>query len=278
MPVSQGSAEAGGVPSAADIQERAVALLRDHRQDEAAAILAACRMVLDVTNTVAGDQGGGPYSVEVELAATPATALCLRDARDARTQAVRTALREVLPSHIWIDGIVVTGSESDAAGEPVVSTPALSNAPPTSAPHASLDLPQAATPAQGELGINQAVSTQDLQEWNGLRFRSHSEVCIARALERAGALFFPNARGRLGTTAKRENREPDFLVCHQGKWGILEVDGEPFHPPSRTVQDHARDRLFKAHGVRVVEHYDAELCRSAPDTVVQEFLRLLHDA
>jgi hypothetical protein len=25
--------------------------------------------------------------------------------------------------------------------------------------------------------------------------------------------------------------------------GILEVDGEPFHPPSRTTADHTRDRI-----------------------------------
>jgi hypothetical protein len=186
-------------------------------------------------------------------------------------------LREVLPSTIWIDGIVVTASEPDAASQPAESSTALSVATITSAPVVSPDLPDATTTAYDDPGMNQAVSTQALQEWNGLRFRSQSEVCIARALDRAGALFFPNAKGRLGAVAKRENREPDFLVCHQGKWGILEVDGEPFHPPSRTVHDHARDRLFKAHGVRVVEHYDAELCRSAPDTVVQEFLRLLHD-
>ena len=74
------------------------------------------------------------------------------------------------------------------------------------------------------------------------------------------------------------NREPDFLVCLGGKWGILEVDGEPFHPASRTVEDHERDRLFKQHGIRVVEHFDATKCYEAPQTVVKKFLEILKQA
>ena len=67
----------------------------------------------------------------------------------------------------------------------------------------------------------------------------------------------------------------DFLVCADGKWGILEVDGEPFHPPSRTVADHDRDRVFRLHGVRVVEHFEASECFNNPDQVVAKFLELL---
>jgi len=55
----------------------------------------------------------------------------------------------------------------------------------------------------------------------------------------------------------------------------LKVDGEPFHPPSRTVHDHTRDRLFKEHGIRVVEHFDASECFERPDDVVARFLKLL---
>ena len=80
--------------------------------------------------------------------------------------------------------------------------------------------------------------------WNNLNFRSESEVRIAQALDKLNILFFPNCKGRLGVASARENREADFLVCYKGEWGILEVDGEPFHPPSRTVADHTRDRLF----------------------------------
>ena len=111
--------------------------------------------------------------------------------------------------------------------------------------------------------------------WNNLKFRSVSERRIAEALDAAGVLFFPNCVARLGENSVRRNREPDFLVCHSHKWGILEVDGEPFHPPSRTTQDHERDRLFRSYGIRVVEHYDASRCYQDPAGVVKEFLELM---
>ena len=111
--------------------------------------------------------------------------------------------------------------------------------------------------------------------WNNLGFRSASEIKIAQALDKAGVLFLPNCKARLGSGEDRLNREPDFLVCHNGKWGILEVDGEPFHSLTRTVQDHERDRLFKIHGITVAEHYDASKCFNNPDEVVNEFLRIL---
>ena len=78
---------------------------------------------------------------------------------------------------------------------------------------------------------NQAVGASNVLIRNNLRFRSRSEVQIATALDRAGVLFLPNCIARLGTLDNRQNREADFLVCYNGKWGILEVDGEPFHPP-----------------------------------------------
>jgi hypothetical protein len=133
---------------------------------------------------------------------------------------------------------------------------------------------------QGEKIHNQAVSNQNTQihVWEGLRFRSQTEVKIAQAFDRAGVLFFPNCKARLGQSNNRANREPDFLVCHKGKWGILEVDGEPYHPATRTTQDHAKDRLFKPHGIRFFEHYDAQECYNKPDQVVREFLQNLENA
>ena len=97
---------------------------------------------------------------------------------------------------------------------------------------------------------NQAAGerTEKILTWNNLGFRSASEIKIAQSFDKAGVLFLPNCRARLGPGGDRKNREPDFLVCHNGKWGILEVDGEPFHPTTRTVHDHERDRLFKMHG------------------------------
>jgi hypothetical protein len=133
-----------------------------------------------------------------------------------------------------------------------------------------------------EIARGRGVNNQLVEEararirtWNNLRFRSQSEVRIAQALDRAAVFFLPNCKGRLNAPSGRDNREPDFLVCLDGKWGILEVDGEPFHPPSRTVHDHERDRLFKSHGVRVVEHFDASECFENASGVVTRFLDIL---
>jgi len=125
---------------------------------------------------------------------------------------------------------------------------------------------------------NQAVEAVEARTWNNLRFRSESEIRIAQALDKADVLFLPNCKARLGSAENRSNKEADFLVCWEGKWGILEVDGEPFHPPSRTVKDHERDRLFRTHGIRVVEHFDATKCFEDPDGVVQQFLDILKKA
>lgn len=107
-----------------------------------------------------------------------------------------------------------------------------------------------------------------------MRFRSKSELQVAKALDRANAAFWANARGRVGpATDSRENRESDFLVVWRGKLGILEVDG-PSHD-GKASADHERDRLFRHHSIRVVERFDAERCYAMPDDVVAEFLRLL---
>jgi hypothetical protein len=131
--------------------------------------------------------------------------------------------------------------------------------------------------ARGQGVHNQVASQPAPRTWRNLNFRSESEVRIAQALDQASVLFLPNCKARLGLS-DRWNREADFLVCSDGKWGILEVDGEPFHPPSRTVHDHERDRLFRSHGIRVVEHFDASECFERPQEVVAKFLRLLRQA
>ena len=111
-------------------------------------------------------------------------------------------------------------------------------------------------------------------EWQNLHFRSVSEVKIAQALDKIGVLFFPNCQGRLNTNQGRRNREYDFLICYEGIWGILEVDGEPYHPASRTAEDHKRDGFFLDHGVWV-HRFDANECFNYPDNVVERFLQRL---
>ncbi len=113
-------------------------------------------------------------------------------------------------------------------------------------------------------------------KWNGFYFRSKTEIKIAEALDRAGVLFYPNSKARLNKAEARVNRESDFLVFQAGRFGILEVDGREWHQTA--ADDHERDRLFKRHGIRVIERFDAARCWNEPDEVVQEFLEILRQA
>ncbi len=108
-----------------------------------------------------------------------------------------------------------------------------------------------------------------IYHWNDLRFQCEEEVKIAEALDRTNTLFFPNSKARLTTPAGRQNQEPDFLIFHQGKWGILEIS----HPD--TEKDETRDRLFASHGISIIHYCDAERCCEDADRVVQEFLDIL---
>ncbi|MBD2207826.1 pentapeptide repeat-containing protein [Calothrix sp. FACHB-1219] len=113
--------------------------------------------------------------------------------------------------------------------------------------------------------------------WKTLRFRSKVEIKIAEALDQTGVLFLPNCLARLNdprTPQGRGNKEADFLICHQGKWGILEVDG-PYHKPERRVDEQERERLFRHYGIRVIERFDSSRCQKQPQEVVREFLQIL---
>jgi hypothetical protein len=133
-------------------------------------------------------------------------------------------------------------------------------------------------PEPEELAENNQAVRHDQRpgayEWQGFRFHSKTEIKIAEAFERAGVAFLPNCLARVGPLDSRCNREPDFLIIYRGSAAVLEVDGQPWHPPERAAQEHARDRLFRQHGV-AVERYDATECYRMPDQVVAEFLRLI---
>ncbi|MBF2028153.1 MAG: hypothetical protein IGS48_15540 [Oscillatoriales cyanobacterium C42_A2020_001] len=123
---------------------------------------------------------------------------------------------------------------------------------------------------------NQAFEARNYWLHEGLRYRSQPEVCIAKALDKAGVLFLPNCMARLSDRhGRRVNREPDFLIFWKNKSGILEVDGEDYHPPSRTVDDHKRDLLFKRCGIQTVEQYDAAACVRYSEDIVEDFISLL---
>jgi hypothetical protein len=131
-----------------------------------------------------------------------------------------------------------------------------------------------APPENEDTGLNVAslVSSGTIKH-DGLNFRSRTETRIYDALKRKKVLFFANATAVLGE--KNIKREPDFLVCKDGKWGILEVMGESYHPSTTAMRDHDRARLFKDYGLICIEFYDAERCYNHSDEVVDDFLERL---
>ena len=120
----------------------------------------------------------------------------------------------------------------------------------------------------------QFYANSTIHTWERLRFRSKTEIKIAEALDRTGVLFVPNSLARLTTPKGRENKEADFLICYNGKWGVLEVDG-PHHTAERRVEEQERERIFKKNGIKVVERFDAQRCYNHPDEVVQEFFNMI---
>lgn len=108
---------------------------------------------------------------------------------------------------------------------------------------------------------------------DGLRFRSKSEIKIYDELKKQNILFFANATAVLGGLNKK--LEPDFLICLEGRWGILEVMGDIYHPASTAMKDHERGRRFKTYGLLFIEFYDASECYNSPEKVVSAFLKQL---
>jgi hypothetical protein len=102
-----------------------------------------------------------------------------------------------------------------------------------------------------------------------MTFRSRGELALARAFDEHGVWFIPNARGRVGIGPRRVTRELDLLVNVDGWWVGIEVDHSTTHPPARAVEDHRRDRLFRAHGVWI-EHYDSDEIKTNPHRIVAE--------
>ena len=128
------------------------------------------------------------------------------------------------------------------------------------------------------VGLNhchKVYNNHKILEWQGMRFRSQSELKVAQALEERGLFYCPNTLTRLSNYHK--NFEVDFLVCCPTRWGfrwaILEVDGY-WHKPEKRAKEHERERLFERSGVRV-HRFDANLCELDPHAVVSELMDLM---
>ena len=106
-----------------------------------------------------------------------------------------------------------------------------------------------------------------------MKFGSISEDRIAQELASRRVLFFPlplAVRSETGA-AYMDRREPDFLICQDGVWGILEV---AFHP-DRYEKDAEKDVWFKKSGIVYIQNYTAEHCFNHPSEVVDAFLHIL---
>ena len=114
---------------------------------------------------------------------------------------------------------------------------------------------------------------KSLTTYNEMKFASKTEVRIAQEFERRGILFFPLPLAVRADTGElyKDHREPDFLVCQDGVWGILEVS---YHP-DRFEKDAEKDGWFKQSGILCVEHKSAERCFNSPSEVVDEFMAVL---
>jgi hypothetical protein len=133
---------------------------------------------------------------------------------------------------------------------------------------------RAKEPNQGVVtSIVRQREEQEPLKYNEMKFGSATEIRVAQELERRKILFFPLPLAVRADTGKnfQDHREPDFLICHEGVWGILEV---AFHQ-GRYEKDKQKDEWFKKSGILCVEHYTAEECYGRTTSVVDRFLSIL---
>lgn len=113
---------------------------------------------------------------------------------------------------------------------------------------------------------NFASSNHPMFEYKGIKFRSKSELKLAPEFEASNVLFFPLPLAVCGN----DHKEPDFLVCKNGKFAILEVITDYFHP---SVEKEAeRTTWFQNHHISI-RSYPATQCYNTPKEVVTDFLK-----
>lgn len=240
------------LPADEDVHQSALRYLIEGEEYEAAGVLDLCQLSLESSGHTGWDGPNMCAGVHAWLSGSRLVGEILQNSSNPISTAIERALRRTIPPPHYLDEVRVG---------------------PFLQPYDPEWQSEVRELIRGR-GVNNQGSGAGIV-WNNLRFRSRSEQQIAEALDRAGVFFLPNCRGRLGAVGERVNREPDFLVFHKGRVGLLEVDGEAFHPPETRAQESDRDRLFKRHGLRLVEHYSATRCRHDPDGVVGTFLHLL---
>jgi len=110
--------------------------------------------------------------------------------------------------------------------------------------------------------------------YNEMKFGSQAEIRLAQELEARRVLFFPLplAVRQDINVFWQDHKEPDFLICNDGVWGILEVS---HHSTERYEKDVEKDAWFKQSGILCIEHRTADQCRRQPSEVVDGFLAIL---
>jgi hypothetical protein len=255
------------------IHASAVRFLLDGEERDAAIILLSCTLSLDEYSTPSGGSPefwGIDFYFELKTRRPVYDILC--EANNPLTKAIHRAFKAVSPDYL-VFGLYEYGIgyyEKQIYFTPKVE---LSDIP---------DIEQSWRDelfriASGEKVDNQGtfIKQENVRSWNGFRFASFAEVHIAKALEKSGVLFLPNckARFRVGSNG-RADCYPDFLICYEGKWGILEVDGPHHNQPFYVSRDRTRDQSLRAYGI-FIEHFDSKECEQQPDGVVKRFLDLL---
>lgn len=106
--------------------------------------------------------------------------------------------------------------------------------------------------------------------YNEMKFGSQSEIRIAQELERRGVLFLPLPLAVRHETGEnwQDHKEPDFIICHDGVWGVLEVSVHA----ARFEQDSEKRSWFERSGILCYRPYSGERCYNSSAEVVDEFL------
>src|SRR5260221_4543015 len=215
---------------------------------------ASILLLCDINVSIWNDDNYGPTELAISLTSNRAIYDIIQSRNNPSTEAIRRAFNAVLPYDYRVGKLngIVQLDEFDSDWRTKM-----------------LEM------IEGKMPLNQCLPIQEKprHSWAYLLFRSPIEVTIAQTLDKYKVLFLPNCMARLGIPGSRENKEADFLVCNDGQWGILEINGDTYHVNS--AKDHNRGRLFKLHGIKMFEPYEASRCVKEPNKVVQEFLELV---
>lgn len=162
------------------------------------------------------------------------------------------------PTHIWdrIDGELAS-TIKDTLNEALEPDGIYLGEVKYTAPPPAADWRERASSRLREGPVNQGSVGRSAAEFNfdGMRFRSAAEVAVYKALKAEqgkrpqtdNLVILPLPAARVVG-----NRfEPDFVVIFRGATGIIEVDGP--HHRSTAAEDRSRDRIFRHGGVAEVD-------------------------